>query len=62
MSEEKQQLPRFSLDVSRSIVFCVVLVVVGVLVGLGKIDQSYLKDVFFILIPSPLRDEKEQRQ
>ncbi len=50
-------LPSFSLDISKSLIFCLVFVSMAVLVGLGKVDAEKLQYLLLVLVPSPIRDE-----
>lgn len=55
------QLPKFSLDVSKTLVFALVFISVTVLVALGKVPADWLEKCLLILIPSPLRDESSEK-
>ena len=55
------ELPRFSLDISKSLVFCLVFVAMAILVGLGKVDAEKLQYLLLVLVPSPIRDEKDTK-
>lgn len=46
---------KLSLDVSQSLIFCIVFAVMAVLVGLGKIPADKLEYLLLILIPSPIK-------
>lgn len=50
-------LPRFSLDISKSLIFCLVFVTMAALVGIGKVDSEKLQYLLLILVPSPVRDD-----
>lgn len=53
------ELPKLSIDISKTVVFLAVFCVVGVLVALGKVDASWLEKLLLILIPSPIRDDSK---
>ncbi len=44
-----------SLDLSQSLIFCIVFVAVCILVGLGKVDADKLQYLLLILVPSPIK-------
>ncbi len=48
-------LPRASLDISKSLIFCLVFVVMAGLVALGKVDVEKLQYLLLVLVPSPIR-------
>jgi hypothetical protein len=49
-----------SADVTKSIVFCVVLLCVTILVYAGKIPEDYLRYLFVWLVPSPIEPPKSK--
>lgn len=50
---------KYSLDLSQSLIFCIVFVVMAALVGLGKVDAEKLQYLLLILVPSPIKTTKE---
>lgn len=46
---------KIDLDITKTIVFCVVFAGVCVLVGLGKLPAEYVKYLFVWLVPSPVQ-------
>jgi hypothetical protein len=46
---------KLSLDVSQSLIFCIVFAVMATLVGLGKIPPEKLEYLLLVLIPSPIK-------
>jgi hypothetical protein len=58
----KPSMPKLSLDISKTVVFCIVFVAATVLVALGKIPPEWLEKLLLILIPSPIRDEIPDRK
>lgn len=50
-------MPKFSLDISKSLIFCIVFLAMAGLVALGKIPADKLEYLLFVLVPSPIRDE-----
>lgn len=48
---------RFSLDISKSLIFCLVFIAMAALVGLGKVDAEKLQYLLLVLVPSPIRDD-----
>ena len=50
---------KLSLDVSQSLIFCIVFGVMAVLVGLGKVSADKLEYLLLILIPSPIKAKTE---
>lgn len=54
------ELPRLSLDISKSLIFCIVFIVMATLVGLGKVEAEKLQYLLLVLVPSPIRDEKPE--
>ncbi len=44
-----------SLDISQSLIFCIVFVAMCTLVGLGKVDAEKLQYLLLILVPSPIK-------
>lgn len=57
MADTPPATPRFSLDISKSLIFCLVFVAMAVLVGVGKVDAEKLQYLLLVLIPSPVRDD-----
>lgn len=51
------ELPKFSLDISKTLVFALVFICVTILVAMGKVPSDWLEKCLLILIPSPIRDE-----
>lgn len=52
------QLPsKYSLDISKSLIFVLVFVTMAVLVALGKVDTKELQYLLLILVPSPVTTE-----
>lgn len=49
------QVPKFSLDISQSVIFCVVFLAMCTLVGLGKLEAHKLEYLLLILVPSPIK-------
>lgn len=52
-----QPTSRFSFDISKSLIFCLVFIAVATLVGLGKVDAEKLQYLLLVLVPSPIRDD-----
>lgn len=50
----------FSIDLSQSLVFCIVFIAMCVLVALGKIAPDKLEYLLLILVPSPIKKEPVQ--
>lgn len=48
-------LKNLSLDVSQSLIFCIVFIAMCVLVGLGKVEAEKLNYLLLILVPSPIK-------
>lgn len=46
-----------SLDLSQSLIFCIVFVAMCVLVALGKVDSEKLQYLLLILVPSPIKKD-----
>lgn len=46
-----------SLDISQSLIFCIVFIAMCVLVGLGKVDAEKLQYLLLILVPSPIKKD-----
>ncbi len=44
-----------SLDVSQSLIFCIVFIAMCTLVALGKVDAEKLQYLLLILVPSPIK-------
>ncbi len=44
-----------SLDVSQSLIFCIVFLAMCTLVALGKVDAEKLQYLLLILVPSPIK-------
>ncbi len=44
-----------SLDISQSLIFCIVFLAMCVLVGIGKVDVEKLQYLLLILVPSPIK-------
>ncbi len=53
---------KYSLDVSRSLIFCLVFVACSVLVAMGKLSEDKLQYLLLILVPSPVDVKKEVTQ
>ncbi len=51
-------IPSFSLDISKSLIFCLVFIAMAVLVGLGKIGPEKLQYLLLVLVPSPVDTAK----
>lgn len=45
----------FSIDISQSLIFCLVFVGMAVLVGFGKLPAEKLEYLLLVLIPSPIK-------
>ena len=54
---EVPDLNKYSLDVSQSLIFCVVFVACCVLVGLGKMESDKLQYLLLMLVPSPIKKD-----
>ena len=50
-------LSNYTLDLSQSLIFCIVFIAMCVLVGLGKIDPQKLEYLLLILVPSPIKKD-----
>ena len=48
---------KYSLDISKSLIFALVFVTMAVLVGLGKMEAKELQYLLLILVPSPVTTE-----
>lgn len=44
-----------SLDISQSLIFCIVFICMCVLVALGKMEAEKLQYLLLILVPSPIK-------
>ena len=51
-----------SLDISQSLIFCIVFVAMCVLVGMGKVEAEKLQYMLLILVPSPIKTSASQVQ
>ncbi len=47
----------YSLDLSQSLIFCIVFVAMCVLVALGKVESDKLQYLLLILVPSPIKKD-----
>ncbi len=59
------EAPKLSVDMNKSIVFCVVFIGVCALIATGKLEADYLKFLLAWLIPGPLTmgtPKKEEEQ
>jgi hypothetical protein len=54
-----ETLKGLSLDISQSLIFCIVFVAMAVLVALGKIESDKLQWLLLILVPSPVTKKTE---
>ena len=62
MPDITQILPsKYSLDISKSLIFVLVFITMAVLVGLGKIDVKELQYLLLILVPSPVTTETKSQ-
>lgn len=52
-----ESLKNLKIDVSQSIIFIVVFVVISVLVGLDKMPADKLELLLMMLIPSPIKKD-----
>ena len=55
-------LAKLNVDVTKAAVFCVVFLGCCVLIGLGKLDQEYLKFLLAWLIPGPLNFDAKKEE
>lgn len=53
-------ISRYSLDLSQSLIFCIVFIVMSGLVALGKIPADKLEYLLLILVPSPIKKDPAQ--
>jgi len=52
-------LTKYSLDLSQSLIFCIVFITTAVLVGLGKVDSDKLQYLLLVLVPSPIKKDEQ---
>lgn len=48
-------MSKYTVDVSQSIIFCIVFIVMATLVALGKVEADKLQYLLLILVPSPVK-------
>jgi hypothetical protein len=48
-------MSKYTVDVSQSIIFCLVFLAMAALVALGKVDADKLQYLLLILVPSPVK-------
>jgi hypothetical protein len=48
-------MSKYTVDVSQSIIFCLVFIAMATLVALGKVDADKLQYLLLILVPSPVK-------
>lgn len=54
-------MPKTTIDISKSLIFVLVFVTMAVLVALGKVEAEKLQYLLLILVPSPIRTDKEDK-